>query len=417
MDFLKRLLDGTDKPAAAPGQPPPAPAPPEPPATIRVFDSYGRALQIPREEWRTKILPGRFQECWSQPDELAATITQALNDGFAADALAPARQLQRIDPQGKRSATILAVILMELKQLGEAESVLTAALKQYGEDPILLVNLAKIQAAKGEQALAERTVRHVLDLDPNLRDPLLWYAAMQEQRGDVPARRQALLEIAALPGSWRAYLWLARLSLEGKDVAAALALYRQALAIVRTPPTDLILQASGDLGMHGHLRELVDLCAPHFDTAVHGLVVGNNLIRAYLTLGEVAKAHALVEQLHAMQRPDWRETLTLWEGEIGKAQRAGPPPEPGSLELAVIPFTQPIWALDGFGFDAFLPAKAADAARVCFVAGSVTVAAPAGGEVTVGESDSLGRFSRALPLFLMEQVHLRTALQPVFLLP
>jgi hypothetical protein len=77
MQFLKRLLGigGADK------APPPSAGPPASdaaPAMITVFDGYGRAMQIPREEWRTNVLPGQFRERWDKPDELADAVTQAL---------------------------------------------------------------------------------------------------------------------------------------------------------------------------------------------------------------------------------------------------------------------------------------------------------------------------------------------------
>src|SRR5271170_6691361 len=54
---------------------------------IKAFDAYGREIQITREEWRTKVLPGQFQQNWTNPEGLATCITQALQDGFPEEAL------------------------------------------------------------------------------------------------------------------------------------------------------------------------------------------------------------------------------------------------------------------------------------------------------------------------------------------
>jgi tetratricopeptide (TPR) repeat protein len=288
------------------------------PATITVFDNDGRPIEISREEWRSKILPGRFRERWDNPDELANAISEALHDQFVAEALEPARRLHQIDPQVRRSAAILAATLLQLKRYADAEHVLAAALKKHGEDGYLLTNLAKAHAGKGDQARAERTLWRALEIDPNQDNGLMWYAVMQRERGGDAAERQAFAKVANLPGSWRAQGWLARTSLGENDVAAALAWYREAFSRVNPAPADLLMQASGDLGSHGRLSELVELCTPRFDARLHGLAVGNNLIKAYLELGDADEARAVLDKLYAQQRPDWRDALAYWDGELDK---------------------------------------------------------------------------------------------------
>ncbi|HWH71371.1 MAG TPA: hypothetical protein VNT26_18495, partial [Candidatus Sulfotelmatobacter sp.] len=123
--------------------PPHSPPPPGAPATMQVWDAYGRLAEIPREEWRTKVLPLNFRQQWDNPDGLANLIVSSLHDGFIIDCLEPARQLQRIDPQPHRGATLLGVVLLQLQEFGEAEQVLSAALQRHGEEGSLLTNLAK----------------------------------------------------------------------------------------------------------------------------------------------------------------------------------------------------------------------------------------------------------------------------------
>src|ERR1700691_795861 len=45
-----------------------------------------------------------------------------------------------------------------------------------------------------------------------------------------------------------------------------------------------------DLGMHGLLPELLELTEPYFIPEVHGLQVGNNLIKANMELGHLHRA-------------------------------------------------------------------------------------------------------------------------------
>src|SRR5260221_14756963 len=99
MKWFRKLFGR--KPESTPPSltPPPAsPPPPGAPAMLKAWDAYGRICEIPREEWRTKVLPLNFRNTWNKPDELAGLINNALNDGFIADCLEPARQLHRIDP-------------------------------------------------------------------------------------------------------------------------------------------------------------------------------------------------------------------------------------------------------------------------------------------------------------------------------
>jgi pentatricopeptide repeat protein len=51
---------------------------------------------------------------------------------------------------------------------------------------------------------------------------------------------------------------------------------------------------------------------------LHGLAVGNNLIKAYLELGDADEARAVLDKLYAQQRPDWRDALAYWDGQIDK---------------------------------------------------------------------------------------------------
>jgi hypothetical protein len=45
---------------------------------MKVWDSYGRIMEITREDWRTKVLPGTFQQAWKNADELANLIAGAV---------------------------------------------------------------------------------------------------------------------------------------------------------------------------------------------------------------------------------------------------------------------------------------------------------------------------------------------------
>src|SRR5687768_9075418 len=118
-------------PAAIPTPTPPLASPPSAhvdPAKdanlIRVFDGYGRELFLPRETWRTQILPQNIQAAWNDPDKLYGIIVMALNDGFRTDVLTAAERLHHIDPDRARGTCAWGVVLMEEGRLDDAERVL-----------------------------------------------------------------------------------------------------------------------------------------------------------------------------------------------------------------------------------------------------------------------------------------------------
>ena len=406
MSLFGKLFGKKDDTSQPPElMPPPAsPPPPGAPKMMKVWDDYGRICEIPREEWRTKVLPHNFQSNWDKPDPLANLIHSALNDGFIPDCLEPARQLHRIDPQPKRAATFLAVILLQLKKYDEAEKVVTDTLRQHGDDGALLTNLAKAQSGKGDVALSERTLWHALEVDPNLDNGLIWYQAIHRERGGENAGLDALRRIAALPGSWRAQLWIARAALQSKQLEEALTLYRECLTRVGKPaPADLLQQISGDLGNAGHLPEILQIVAPHFDAAAHGLIVGNNLIKAQFDLGQLDAAGQILDQLYRQNRGDWKEHLNYWETEIAKARislREAPKELPG---VAMLTIDGPVWLKPESPAAELFPAKPADAPTVALI-GSAAEVITNSKRPQHQVSDAPGRMTRALPLFLAEQL-------------
>ena len=291
------------------------------------------------------MLPVNFRNTWNNPEDLANLINVTLDDGFIADCLEPARQLRRIDPQPKRAANLLAFVLLKLSNFDEAEEILGDAIKRHGKDGLLLNNLAKIHSGRGDQAAVERTLWESLQLDPNLENSFGWYVANFRERSGEGAALEATRRIAALPGSWRAQLWLARAALKSRQLDEALALYRETLSRAPKPvPGDLLQQMSGDLGMAGHLPEVLQLTEPHFDCAKHGLRVGNNLIKAHLDLGQLDAARQILDQLYAFNRADWKEGLQFWETEIAKTRIATSAPEQKEpIKLSMLTIDGPVW--------------------------------------------------------------------------
>lgn len=414
MSLLKKLFGGNDTPAVktpTDGAPPP----PGGADVVKAFDQFGRPIQIPRESWRTQVLLPNLASKRADPDALYGLIANALRDGFAADALEPARHLAATDPQPARGANLLGVVLLQLRQPAEAKTVLEQAIAAQGEDAHLLLNLAKACSVLGETARRDEVLWRAIEREPNQGAAVLWYAALAKEQSGAEGEAQAFERVAALPGSWLAQLWVARAALAAKDSDRAVSLYREVFTRVEPLPTEALMQISGDLGNAGHLDQLLDVCSPRFDPAIHGMQVGNNLIKANLDLGRTDEARRLVEQLYARRRPDWQETLLGWERRIQEAEsHDGPVDAP--VALGIMAVEQPLWALGTLGFDALLPPKEAQAPRLTFVCGTAETGAK-DTQVRLQRTDAIGQVTRTFPLYLAEELYLATSAATRTLIP
>jgi tetratricopeptide (TPR) repeat protein len=288
---------------------------------IRVFDKFGNEVFITKEKWRTRVLPGTMKSSWDSPEKLYLVIVDSFHHGFFPDVLAAAEHLARIDTDRARGTCTYAIALMKNGCLDEAEKVLTSFTRQYGEEGYVLTNMAKVYSARHDPQKAKDTLWHALELDPNQDNGLAWYAAIHRERSGKDIELEALRRVAALSGSWRAQLRLARAALESSDLAGALSYYREALSRVGDKvPSDMLVQISGDLGKHGHLVELIALTERRFVPELHGIIVGNNLIKAHFYLGHIEAARQILGQMSALKRPDFQECLSYWDTEIRKAR-------------------------------------------------------------------------------------------------
>ncbi len=380
--------------------------------TITAHDKYGREIQVTKRDWLDSVLLGNLKKAWSNPDELYGLIISGFQDGFFAEIEDAVLQLAKIDPDHERGATILGILYLQTDRAVDALQHLTQHIATHGESAVVLTNLAKAQSALGDAALSLQTLWHALELDPNQDNALLWYESIHRDQDGAPAGLAAFERVAALSGSWRAQLWIARGRLAQGELDAAMSLYHESLGRAETPiPTDLLQQISGDLGNQGHLPQIIELVAPHYDLTVHGIQVGNNLIKANLDTGQLDAARALLKQLQAQQRPDWAQTLHFWEDALAKADAEVAPTIPQeALRVGLLTLEGPLWLRDQHPFTDLFPPKAADAPRISFVGNSAEQVKKVD-VVTMQRTDNPGRMSRALPLFLSEHVALTSNAQ------
>ncbi len=176
----KKSSTSTPVSSAHTDAPPPQPDESE---LITVYDSYGREMQITRNEWRNNVFLPNLREKWNSADELYSLIISGLNDGFVADLIPAAAQLVEIDSNPERSHVIQGIVLLENGQLDAAENALRTGMAKVGATGTLLTNLAKVFSDRGEQALADETLWHAVQADPNQENGLLWWAAIQREKG------------------------------------------------------------------------------------------------------------------------------------------------------------------------------------------------------------------------------------------
>ena len=384
------------------------------PDGVRAFDQNGQEVMVPREEWRTNVLPGLVKETWDQPDQLYMLILNSLSDGFVAEIADAAQHLRKTDPIQGRGVCMWAIVLMQTDRLDEAQRELEEFTAAHGEDGSVLVNLARVYGARGDAARAAATLWRGLEVEPNQDNGLGWYVGEAQERGGETAAREALDRIAALPGSWRAQLWLARGALAAGNLPQAKVHYNEALSRAPRPvPPDLLMQMSGDLGGQGHLIELLELTTPHFVPEMHGLPIGNNLIKAGVDTGNLQFAAAVKDALAKFNRPDWKASLDFWDAEIGRRQAASggsagtTAGELPQIQIGMLRVDGPVWLPPGSPARGLFGEKAPGAV-VTFLGG--TAESPEQPqEVQLQVADALGRLTRSLPMYLAEQVEMRTA--------
>lgn len=302
--------------------------PPQIPGMMRLRDAQGRQVEISRETWRTSVLPANLKKAWNSPDQLFGIIFSAINDGFRAEIVDAARRLCEIDTDRVRGCSLWAIILIEEGRLDEAEHVLRAFIESHGENGVIVTNLGKVYLRRKDLVKAEELLWHGLELSPNQENGVKLYESLHREQQGKEDGLAALRRIVGLQGSWRAQLWLAREALGSHQVEQALSLYRESLANCPKPvATDLLIEMSGDLGNNGRGAELIALTEPVYDVRVHGVEVGNNLIKAHIDLGELDAARRLIDQLTAMKRPDWQQTLGYWSAQIAKIGGHAIPPK------------------------------------------------------------------------------------------
>ena len=152
-----------------------------------------------------------------------------------------------------------------------------------------------------------------LEKNPNYEPAVTDYVEGFNRAGGNDAVLAGLERLAALPGSWRAQLWLGQYAMRHQEPDRGLALFRECLEKISHPaPLDVLADISGTLGGEGYYREIEELVEPFFDANMHTIHVGANLMRAHTEMGQLDKARKILDQLYQVREPHSDEQLQYW---------------------------------------------------------------------------------------------------------
>lgn len=414
MNFLKKLFGKNKKQEAAKIEPQ---LDDDKQEMIKVHDEYGREVMITKKDWLNNVLLGNLEANKDNPNELYNLLLSAINDGFERHVLTFAEHLYNVDPIKERGACLYAIALIKNDKLDIAENVLKQTMALIGETGALLTNLAKVYSNRGEQELAESILWNALEVDPNQDNGLDWYAAIYYERDGKQGYLDAYKRANQLPNAWRPNLWLARESLENNNLDEALEYYQQLFCINTEPDAQTLQQISGDLGIKGYLKEAIDLIAPKFSIKYHGLMVGNNLIKAYIDSQQIHEAQALVKQLFSENRPDWRENLSYWQNELDElTHEYGPLDSAEKPKLGLIAIEEPAWLHKLKHVSEKVKSKDSAAPIVLSTSASCSLGVE-NDQVIVQPTNAEGALCRGLPMSLCDKLNIDTQAQATMLLP
>ena len=270
---------------------------------IAVLDEHGERSLISRDEYRVSVLAEAFRLAHSDAPALHLAISGALRDGFAEEALAPARRLYEIDFDRERATVTLGTALAQSGKVDEARELFEKFLEKNAESNRVMTHLARVLGAMGEAEAARDMLWKSLTLDPNQDEGLDWWGEIHFENEGAQSFYRAMERAAQLPASWRPQVWLARRHLEQHEIKQALTLYQQVIEKAAGDARSLTM-VSGDLVNNGYATEVKAMILPLYDAAQHGAETGLNLIQACYEVGDRATGLALCNAVERLARPD-----------------------------------------------------------------------------------------------------------------
>lgn len=384
------------------------------PEMIHFFDQFGRPVAVPKEQWRTTVLPKTLETHHNDAGKLYVDILNAVQQGMHEDVLSAAQHLVAIDHDSERSHVMLSIVYQRMGQPEEAQKILENYMDSHGKTGILLTNLAKVYHQKGDKQKAEELLWEGLQLDPNQSNGLPWYATMQLQQNGRDSYLDALQRAAQVEGAWLPQLYLAREDLRDKHLDKAMQRYHEVLE--KFPSEPALLMATGDLGRAGCFQQMIELAAPLYNIKTHGPRVGMNLLHAYIGLKDYEHGEPLLSSLLMLERPELKDVLLRASNALDQLRPSNiEQPTNGQLQLQMLAFDKPIWYYS-LGEPTWMLPQAERTMQVV-VMPYADLSHTDAQENHAAKEDESGRLTRSIPLYLLESLLYRTSYAPRAVMP
>jgi tetratricopeptide (TPR) repeat protein len=376
------------------------------PEFVEASDAFGRRVKLSRAEYRDRVLPELLKAHGSDPDRLAAVILQGVRDGLASEMIAAANRLTVIDKDLDRALSILGVVQRDAGDLDAAEFTMQELQQKRPQSANARVGLAMLADKRGDAARCEAVLWEALQLDCNHADAVHCYLQVRHRAVGDDGYRAEIDKIVALPGSWRAQLWRARLDLQQEREAEAVAAYRDVLARAGDE-VDALVMASADLVQAGR-HELVDeLVVPRFQPGRHHPNIGLALLHHYLATERHDPGAELLHQMHlhyGHMLGDQLQPFTAAFDRLRLSKLPAPAPLPANARIGLVRLDRPIWCAGLHDPQWLLPKKETGGKQVMFL----SLAIEGQPQLPAGREDEVGRLTRGVPLLLAEHAWLST---------
>ena len=225
----------------------------------------------------------------------------------------------------------------------------------------------------------------------------------------APATPAPTPERSATAGGVLPRLAEARAKLEARDLPAALAIYEDILATAGDR-ADILLTISADLGVHGHIAQVIEFVAPRYDAERHGPGPGLNLLQAYLAARQPEAAQHLLDLLFSLGRPELEDRLIGFSRALAEMSAtdylaATEVVADDAGRIGITSISKPIWfyGLEPLA-DRLLPRKEGQLRRVAFAQCASLGESDLANRMKQPE-DAVGRFTRGWALWLAETFH------------
>jgi len=382
-------------------------SPPTPKDHVEVLNAQGQRVSITSEQYLTKALPEMLKASDADPERLTQVIMQAVRDGFADNVIAAANRLTVLDKDNlERALTVLAVVQRDSGDLDLAEGTLNELKQRKPDSAAAYVGLGMLQERQGNFDKCVELLWQALQMDCNNPDAVHGYLQTRHRSVGDEGYPAEIEKIMALPGSWRAQMWMARLHLGKNNADAAAVIYRDKLS-GDAVESDALLMAVADLVQNGKHDLIEELIVPRFEPGKHHPHIGMAMLQHYHMQEKHAVGEELLHQMYVHYGHMLGAELQQLSGEFDRMRLSKLPkmPDlPANPKVNLMRLDRPSWYA-GFDDPAWLLPPKGEGHKHIMVFALAIDGQP---KLEPAQEEEIGRATRSLPLWFAEQIWLST---------